>query len=39
MIFPKLLVCLECGFTEFAFPEAQLHIVRAGAADDIRISA
>ena len=38
MIFPKLMVCLDCGFTEFAFPEAQLLIVREGAADDIRIS-
>jgi hypothetical protein len=25
LIFPQLLVCLNCGFTEFMFPEAVLH--------------
>jgi hypothetical protein len=26
-VFPKLVVCLECGFTEFSIPEAELQLL------------
>jgi hypothetical protein len=32
MIFPKLLVCLDCGFTQFPFPEAELRAVERDVA-------
>jgi hypothetical protein len=31
-MFPKLLVCLECGFTEFTVPERELGVIVKGTA-------
>jgi hypothetical protein len=30
-VFPKLVVCLDCGFTEFAMPEAEVRQLGEGA--------
>ena len=34
MVFPQLVVCLDCGFTEFLVPEAELHLLSDGVAAD-----
>ena len=32
LVYPKLLVCLECGFTRFTIPEAELRHLAQGVA-------
>jgi hypothetical protein len=31
-VFPKLAVCLDCGFAEFTVPESETRILREGSA-------
>ena len=32
LVFPKLLVCLDCGFTEFTITKTDLRLLGAGVA-------
>ena len=32
LLFPRLLVCLDCGFSRFAIPTAKLALLAKGAA-------
>ena len=29
-VFPELVVCLNCGFAEFAVPKSELHLLTKG---------
>ena len=31
-VFPKLVVCLNCGFTEFTISEGETRVLREGSA-------
>jgi hypothetical protein len=31
-VFPKLLVCLDCGFSRFTVPETELRVLAEGIA-------
>jgi hypothetical protein len=30
LVYPKLVVCLDCGFTEFTLPETELRLLGEG---------
>lgn len=32
LVFPKLVVCLDCGLTEFTVPESETRVLREGIA-------
>ena len=32
MAYPKLVVCLDCGFTQFTLPETETRALETGAA-------
>jgi len=36
LVFPKLLVCMDCGFTELTMTENELRMLGRGPAGDVR---
>jgi len=32
LVFPRLVVCLDCGFTQFTLPETELRYLAQGIA-------
>jgi hypothetical protein len=34
-VFPKLVVCLKCGDTQFTIPEKQLRVLTQGTAERV----
>jgi len=32
LVFPKLVICLDCGFSRFTTPETELQALREGIA-------
>ena len=34
-VFPKLLVCMHCGFTELTIAEDELHLLGKGSAGEL----
>jgi hypothetical protein len=38
MVFPKLLVCMNCGFTELTLAENELAFLGKGSAGDVEAS-
>ena len=38
LVFPRILVCLDCGFTELAMAEGELRLLGKGLATDVEAS-
>jgi hypothetical protein len=36
LIFPRLLVCMNCGFTELTMAEKELRLLGKGPAGDVK---
>ena len=35
MIFPRLLTCIDCGYTEFKMPKNELRLLTRGPASNV----
>jgi len=38
MLFPKLLVCVSCGFSQFTVPKAELALLASDSPDSERLT-